>query len=110
MFGEQVEALAPALAVSIAIGIAVETGLFERNLRAATGVLEAHRDQRFGTGLAVLVIPDVRHHEALRRHDLAISAAEPKLRAIRCAHAAAVLAADAHIALACRDRVAARRR
>jgi hypothetical protein len=52
----------------------------------------------------------VRHHETLVRHDFAVRAAEPKLGAVRCAHAAAVLAANAHIALARRDRVAARRR
>src|SRR5262245_9346893 len=110
MFGEQIETLAPALAMSIAVGIRAEAGLFERDLGATAHVLEAHGDQRFEARLAALVIPDVGHHEALVRHDLAIGAAEPKLRTVVRAHAAAVLAAGTHFAFARRDRVAARRR
>src|ERR1044071_6607010 len=108
MFGQDIEALAPAVAMSVARFVAVEAALFERDFGALAEILEAYRHDRLGAGPAVLVVPRMRHHDELVRNDLAVDAAEPVLATLRIAHVAAPLAARTNVALARGNRVAAR--
>src|SRR3954447_23492508 len=109
MFGELIEAFAPAATMPVARRLRGEAGLLQGDFGAAAQILEAHRHQRLGTRLAVL-LPRMSHDQQLVRHDLAIGAAEPMRPTVRIAHAAAPLSADAQFARALRNRVAARRR
>jgi hypothetical protein len=109
MFAEDVEALAPAVAMSVARLVAVEAGLLEDEPGALAEILEPHRHDGLDAGPAVLVVPHVRHHEELVRHDLAINAAEPERGAVGRHHAAAPFAARTHVALALCNGIAARR-
>src|ERR1043165_3117856 len=110
MLGEDIEAFAPAAAVPVARLVRVEAGLLERDLGARAEVLETYGHDRRRAGPAILVVPCMRHHQQLVRNDLAIDTAEAMVAASRIAHLAAPFAAGANVALAVRDRVAARRR
>src|SRR5689334_14781742 len=70
MLGENVEAFAPAALVPVARVFRVEAGLHQRDPGALAERLEGDGDDRFVSWLSGLVVPGVRHHQALERHDL----------------------------------------
>src|SRR5262245_34168605 len=94
--------------MSVACAGRFEAGLRQRHLRPAANIRELDGYKRLVAGHA-LFLPSVRHHEAAHWNDLAIDAAQPEQVTLGRSHLRTPLAARAQIALALRDREAARR-
>src|ERR1700720_2391603 len=78
---EALEAAGPSLLVPVARRNRCKDSLMERHLGASVALGKRDGHECFRTGGAAGIDPGVREYQALRRHDLAIHAAQPVLAA-----------------------------